>query len=100
MLAVEQKARGVFNIADDEPAPVSQWLPYLAACAGAKRPVRVPKWVARLLAGDMVVGGGVPPARGAGTAPHGRGAPPVRGGPPRAGEPGGAVLQLAQLDQG
>jgi nucleoside-diphosphate-sugar epimerase len=35
--------------------PASEWLPYLAACAGAKRPVRVPKWVARLLAGEMVV---------------------------------------------
>ena len=55
MLAVEQKARGVFNIVDDEPAPASQWLPYLAACAGAKPPVRVPKWVARLLAGDVAV---------------------------------------------
>ncbi len=56
VLAVEQQAKGVFNVVDDEPAPVSEWLPYLAACAGAKRPVRVPKWVARLLAGDMVVG--------------------------------------------
>jgi nucleoside-diphosphate-sugar epimerase len=56
VLALEQKATGVFNIVDDEPAPVSQWLPYLAACAGAKRPMRIPKWLARLLAGDMVVG--------------------------------------------
>ena len=55
VLAVEQQAKGVFNIADDEPAPASEWLPYLAACAGAKRPVRIPKWVARLLAGDMAV---------------------------------------------
>jgi nucleoside-diphosphate-sugar epimerase len=55
VLAVEQEARGVFNIVDDEPAPASQWLPYLAACAGARRPVRVPRWVARLLAGDMAV---------------------------------------------
>jgi nucleoside-diphosphate-sugar epimerase len=36
VLAVEQKARGVFNIVDDEPAPASEWLPYLAASAGAK----------------------------------------------------------------
>jgi nucleoside-diphosphate-sugar epimerase len=56
VLAVEQKARGVFNIVDDEPAPVSEWLPYLAACAGAKPPRRLPKWLARLLAGEMVVG--------------------------------------------
>src|SRR6266516_193728 len=56
VLAVEQQAKGVFNIVDDEPAPVSQWLPYLAACAGAKRPVRIPEWLARLLAGEMVAG--------------------------------------------
>jgi nucleoside-diphosphate-sugar epimerase len=55
VLAVEQKAKGVFNIVDDEPAPAGEWLPYLAACAGAKRPMRVPKWLARLLAGEVVV---------------------------------------------
>ncbi len=55
VLAVEQQARGVFNIVDDEPAPASQWLPYLAACAGAKRPRRVPAWLARLLAGEVAV---------------------------------------------
>ena len=56
VLAVEQKARGVFNIVDDEPAPVSEWLPYLAQCAGARPPRRLPAWLARLLAGEMVVG--------------------------------------------
>jgi nucleoside-diphosphate-sugar epimerase len=56
VLAVEQKAKGVFNIVDDEPAPVSEWLPYLAECAGAKPPRRLPAWLARLLAGEMVVG--------------------------------------------
>jgi nucleoside-diphosphate-sugar epimerase len=56
VLAVEQKARGVFNIVDDEPAPASEWLPYLAECAGAKPPRRVPAWLARLLAGEMAVG--------------------------------------------
>ena len=55
VLAVEQKVRGVFNIVDDDPAPASEWLPYLAACAGAKRPMRVPVWLARLLAGDQAV---------------------------------------------
>lgn len=55
VLAVEQQARGVFNIVDDEPAPAGEWLPYLAACAGAKRPMRVPKWLARPLAGDVAV---------------------------------------------
>jgi nucleoside-diphosphate-sugar epimerase len=55
VLAVEQKARGVFNIVDDEPAPASEWLPYLAACARAKKPMRVPVWLARLLAGQVAV---------------------------------------------
>jgi nucleoside-diphosphate-sugar epimerase len=56
VLAVEQHAEGVFNIVDDEPAPVSEWLPYLAACAGAKPPRRLPGWLARLVAGEFVVG--------------------------------------------
>ncbi|WP_372448745.1 NAD-dependent epimerase/dehydratase family protein [Streptomyces musisoli] len=55
VLAVEKKARGVFNIVDDEPAPANEWLPHLAACAGAKRPMRVPVWLARMLAGDQAV---------------------------------------------
>jgi nucleoside-diphosphate-sugar epimerase len=55
VLAVEQKAKGVFNIVDDEPAPVSEWLPYLAKCAGAKPPRRLPAWLARMLAGEMMV---------------------------------------------
>jgi nucleoside-diphosphate-sugar epimerase len=55
VLAVEQQARGVFNIVDDEPAQVREWLPYLAECAGAKRPMRVPKWLAKLLAGEFAV---------------------------------------------
>jgi nucleoside-diphosphate-sugar epimerase len=54
VLAVEQQAKGVFNIVDDEPALVSEWLPYLARCAGAKPPRRLPKWLARLVAGEMV----------------------------------------------
>jgi nucleoside-diphosphate-sugar epimerase len=56
VLAVEQQAKGVFNIVDDEPAPVGEWLPYLAQCAGAKPPRRLPQRLARLLAGEMVVG--------------------------------------------
>jgi nucleoside-diphosphate-sugar epimerase len=55
VLAVEQRANGVFNIVDDEPAPVSEWLPHLAACVGAKRPLRIPKWLVRPLAGEMGV---------------------------------------------
>lgn len=56
VLAIEQKATGVFNIVDDDPAPSSEWLPFLARCAGAKPPRRVPAWLARLLAGEMAVG--------------------------------------------
>ncbi|MEV5963118.1 NAD(P)-dependent oxidoreductase [Kribbella sp. NPDC051952] len=55
VLAVEQQAQGVFAIGDDEPAPASEWLPYLAAAAGAKRPMRVPVWLARPLAGVVAV---------------------------------------------
>jgi nucleoside-diphosphate-sugar epimerase len=53
--AVEQKATGVFNVVDDEPAPVRDWLPYLAELVGAKKPRRVPAWLARLLLGDMII---------------------------------------------
>jgi nucleoside-diphosphate-sugar epimerase len=56
VLAMEQRAKGVFNVVDDEPAPVREWLPYLAECVGAKPPRRVPAWLARLLAGEMAVG--------------------------------------------
>ena len=55
VLAVEQRAKGVFNIVDDEPAPLSEWLPYLASCAGAKPPMHVPRWLALLLAGKVPV---------------------------------------------
>jgi nucleoside-diphosphate-sugar epimerase len=55
VLAVEQQAQGIYNIVDDEPAPGSEWLPYLAASVGAKQPRRAPVWLARLLAGDVAV---------------------------------------------
>jgi nucleoside-diphosphate-sugar epimerase len=55
VLAVEQEATGVFNIADDEPTPASEWLPYLAECAGAKPPMHIPTWIARPLAGQAAV---------------------------------------------
>ena len=55
VLAVEQKVRGVYNVVDDEPAPAREWLPYLAECAGAKPPMRVPVWLARRLAGEAAV---------------------------------------------
>jgi nucleoside-diphosphate-sugar epimerase len=55
VLTLEKDARGTFNIVDDEPAPASEWVPYLAECVGAKRPLRLPVWVARLLAGEAAV---------------------------------------------
>src|SRR5690606_1218179 len=46
---------GVYNVVDDEPAPASEFLPVLAAAVGAKRPLRVPRWVGRLAAGEPAV---------------------------------------------
>lgn len=56
VLALEQQAKGVFNIVDAEPAPANVWLPYLAECVGAKPPLRIPTWLAKPLAGDVAVG--------------------------------------------
>ena len=53
--AVGRGAPGVYNIVDSDPAPVAEWLPYLAKVAGAKPPLRLPVWLGRLLAGDFVV---------------------------------------------
>ena len=53
--AVEQGGRGVYNVVDDDPAPVSAWLPYLAEAVGAAPPRRVPAWLARLAAGEVPV---------------------------------------------
>jgi nucleoside-diphosphate-sugar epimerase len=50
--AVEGGPAGVYNVVDDEPATVSEWVPALAAAVGAKRPLRVPRWVGRLAAGE------------------------------------------------
>ena len=55
LAAVDRGAPGVYNIVDSDPAPVAEWLPYLAEVAGAKPPLRVPAWIGRLLAGDLVV---------------------------------------------
>ena len=55
LAAVDRGAPGVYNVADSDPAPVAQWLPYLAKVAGAKPPLRVPAWLGRLLAGEFVV---------------------------------------------
>jgi 2-alkyl-3-oxoalkanoate reductase len=53
--ALERGAPGVYNVADDEPAPASVWLPELARVLGAKPPLRVPVWLGRLAAGEAGV---------------------------------------------
>jgi nucleoside-diphosphate-sugar epimerase len=55
LAAVDRGEPGVYNVVDSEPAPVAEWLPYLAGVAGAKPPLRVPGWLGRLLAGEFVV---------------------------------------------
>ncbi len=52
--ALERGKRGVYNIVDDDPAPESEWLPWMAAAVGAKPPFRVPVWLGRLAAGEAV----------------------------------------------
>jgi nucleoside-diphosphate-sugar epimerase len=51
--AVEHGRRGIYNIVDDEPAPVAEWLPALAQELGAKKPMRVPRFVGRLFSGEV-----------------------------------------------
>jgi nucleoside-diphosphate-sugar epimerase len=53
--ALERGARGVYNVVDDEPAPVSEWLPELARAVGAKPPRHVPVWIGRLATGEVGV---------------------------------------------
>jgi nucleoside-diphosphate-sugar epimerase len=50
--ACERGAPGVYNIVDDDPAPVTEWLPALAAAVGAKPPRRVPTWIGRIATGE------------------------------------------------
>ena len=54
-LATGRGRPGIYNVVDDDPAPVAEWLPYLAGTLGARRPWRVPVWAGRLLAGETVV---------------------------------------------
>jgi 2-alkyl-3-oxoalkanoate reductase len=54
-LALEDGAAGIYNVVDDEPAPTREVLPALAAAIGAKPPRRVPRWLARLFAGEAGV---------------------------------------------
>ncbi len=55
VLALEHDGPEIYNIVDDEPAPVREWLPALADALGAKPPRRIPVWLARLVAGDVAV---------------------------------------------
>ena len=55
VIALERGTAGVYNVVDDEPAPVREWLPVLAETIGAKPPRRVPRVLARVLAGESGV---------------------------------------------
>ncbi len=53
--AVAHASRGIYNVVDDDPAPVAEWLPALAQALGAKKPMRVPQFIGRLFAGEAGV---------------------------------------------
>ena len=53
--AIERGERGLYHVVDDEPAPVREWLPAAAEAFGARKPMRLPRWVGRLAAGEAVV---------------------------------------------
>jgi nucleoside-diphosphate-sugar epimerase len=55
LAAVERGAPGIYNVVDDEPAPLREWLPVYAEAIGAKRPRRVPRFLARIVAGQYAV---------------------------------------------
>jgi nucleoside-diphosphate-sugar epimerase len=55
LAAIEHPAGGVLNIVDDQPVPVREWLPAMAAMRGAPAPRRIPRWLARLVAGGYAV---------------------------------------------
>jgi 2-alkyl-3-oxoalkanoate reductase len=52
LAAIEHGRPGIYNVVDDDPAPVREWLPYLAEVAGAKPPRRVPPWLAKRFVGE------------------------------------------------
>jgi nucleoside-diphosphate-sugar epimerase len=52
--ACERGTPGIYNVCDDDPAPMREWIPLYADLVGAKRPLRVPAWIARLVAGKSV----------------------------------------------
>jgi nucleoside-diphosphate-sugar epimerase len=53
--AAEHGRRGVYNVVDDDPASAAEWLPALARTLGAKKPIRVPRFIGRLFAGEAGV---------------------------------------------
>jgi len=53
--AVTRGRPGIYNIVDDDPAPVAEWLPAAASAVGAKPPRHVPRWLGRLVAGEVGV---------------------------------------------
>jgi 2-alkyl-3-oxoalkanoate reductase len=53
--ALDHGGPGIYNVVDDDPAPVAEWLPGFAAAIGAKPPRRVPAWLGRLMAGDAAL---------------------------------------------
>src|SRR3954465_7391664 len=55
VLALEHDGPAIYNIVDDEPAPVREWLPVLAEALGAKPPRRFPRWLGRLFGGEGLV---------------------------------------------
>jgi nucleoside-diphosphate-sugar epimerase len=67
VLALDHDGRGIYNVVDDDPAPVREWLPVLAEALGAKPPRHFPRWLARLFAGDAAAMMGTS-ARGASNA--------------------------------
>lgn len=53
--ALTHAQHGIYNIVDDDPAPVVEWLPYLAQCLGAPPPRHIPNWMAKLAVGEHAV---------------------------------------------
>jgi nucleoside-diphosphate-sugar epimerase len=53
--AIEHGSPGVYNVVDDDPAPVREWLPALAGALGARKPMRLPRWLGRIAAGEAGV---------------------------------------------
>jgi nucleoside-diphosphate-sugar epimerase len=55
VLALEHDGPAVYNVVDDEPSPMREWLPVIAKIVGARQPRHIPRWLARLFAGEAVV---------------------------------------------